>query len=148
MNYYLGLKRLFEQEFPWLLISIEFGYSNIADIVTNLTTEKYIIIIDEVLSEPVLKSCYVNTSITIDVIYWLRKNWNDILKAKRVRDKIVKLLDRKSKLYNGTDLLYTWDIRRTGNGRSWHDSKLDIWYHTSEFDLSYYTDCELWCNVL
>lgn len=146
MNYYLGLKKLLLAEYKWLIIWVDFWFSETENY--TIWAEKYLIIVDEIISEPVLNSCYVTTSITIDVLYWLRKTGNDIMKAKILRDKIVKLLDWKQKLLDWTTPLYIWEIKRTGNGRSWHDSKLGIGYHSAEFDLSYYTDCELWCNVL
>jgi hypothetical protein len=146
MNYYLGIKKLLLATYPWLIIRVDFWFNEATDYVT--WPEKFIIIIDEMFSTPVFNSCFVTTAITIDVIYWLRKNGNDIMKAKRLRDKIVKLLDWKCKLLDWVTPLYIWNIKRTGNGRWWHDSKLSIWHHSWEFELSYYTDCELWCDVL
>lgn len=146
MNYYLGLKKLLLATYPWLIIGVDFWFSETENY--TIWAEKYLIIIDEVISEPVLHSCRVKTSITIDVLYWLRKNGNDIMKAKKLRDQIVKLLDWKGSLVDWATTLYVWSIKWTWNGRSWHDSKLGIWYHSAEFELSYDNTCELWCNVL
>ena len=155
MNYFVGITELLLSDtYISSLVTdkdIQFWWSNIDRMKSQATpyTSRITIVIDEEgWSSPITDNnwciIYQNSTISVSVIFGSNDQYNDIWTAKKIRDKIIILLNNKRQLMKWTDIVWKWHIKFSSDIWKQRDDGLNLWMRGSTFDIVRDPNCTIW----